>query len=108
VRPPLTKDSSILELLTNLERMLGPDAFHVADHWGDDLYAIGIASRADSRALVYISTLNHPPGRFSYECEAGKATSGPDDLPYDVADAHEDVSFEELVSAVRRHFCLAR
>jgi hypothetical protein len=102
--PSLTKDASILELLTRLEGTLGPGGFQVADRWDVDLFAVGIACPTDSRAVVYISTWNHAPGRFYYECESTNPAAGPDDLPFEVIAEGDDVTFDELVAAIRSHF----
>jgi hypothetical protein len=102
--PPLTKDASIVDLLTRLEHVLGAGSFVVADYWDADLCAIGIASAADSNAVVYLSTYGPAPDRFHFECELVNPNAGPDEMPYKVSEEREDASFDELVAAIRRHF----
>jgi hypothetical protein len=79
----MNKDASILDLVARLD--LPRRGWIVVDHWDADCMAIGIATPADLRRLVYVSTYDEKPNRYYYECEipAGPAadayvTSGRD------------------------------
>ena len=72
----------------------------VVDHWESDLCALGIAALHDPRRLVYVSTFNMPPGLFSYECEVGV---GPNMEEYTTTGYDNNVTYEELVGAIKQH-----
>jgi hypothetical protein len=96
----LDKTPAILSVLDRLRSRLGPDAFILADHWENDLCAIGIASPRDPRVLVYISTYTELPDRFGYELEMPQLGS---DAPYQATGRGTNVSFEELVGVIIEH-----
>jgi hypothetical protein len=103
---PLVKNRSFIELLERLERELGPDGYQIRDHWEGDLIATGVASPEDPEKLVYVC--EHVPGeRWDYECELAYLDAEEDEYPPTVEE-HENVGFEELLAAIRRHFARAR
>jgi len=97
----LDKDPAILELLRRLRSQLGPSAFVLADHWEQDLCAVGIASPLNPRVLVYISTYAERPGLYNYELELPPHPG--DESLYQVKGRAFDVSFEELAVVVAEH-----
>lgn len=101
MRDKIEKHSSIHRLLLGLDRELGHDIYVIEDDWEGDLCAIGIANPRDLRLVVYVSTYELPDGRFYFECET---RSAPGSDKYEVTNKEENVSFEELLSAIRSHF----
>jgi hypothetical protein len=97
----LVKDRSILTVLAKLRRRLGSDAFQVVDDWDADLFALGIAHPEEPRLLVYISTYQHPNGRYSVSLESPPAPGA--SLLYEPGGEHELLDFEELVEVVVEH-----
>src|SRR5262245_43960174 len=97
---PLDKDPKIVDLLDFLRDRLG-ECFVLADHWGIDLCAVGVASPANPGVLAYLSCYGEQPGRFNYELELPpEPGSG---RKYEVSGRGADVPTEELVEIVRRH-----
>ena len=92
------KDSSIVDLLDALN--LESRAWEVVDHWEGDLCATGVAARQDRRRLVYVSTFDHEPGRYSYQCEI---PNGPDEVDYRAVRSGENVTLRELIDAMELH-----
>ena len=97
----LDKDPAILAAIDGLRSLLGPYAFVLADHWEQDLCAVGIASPRDPGVLAYISCYGESPGRFNYELKM-PAPPG-DGFPYRVAATGSDVTLEELAGVVTGH-----
>jgi hypothetical protein len=97
----LEKDPAILAALDRLRSLLGPDAFVLADHWGADLCAVGIASPRDPGVLAYITCYGEAPGRFGYELELPPPPS--DESPYRAAGSGSGLSVEELAVIVAAH-----
>ena len=64
----LTKDHSILQILTHLEQRFGKNTFTITDYWDADLCAIGLADHY-GKYLLYISTYEKPKGTFYVEVE---------------------------------------
>lgn len=95
---PMIKDSSICELVARLD--LPRRGWQIVDHWEADLQAVGIASGAEVRRLVYVSSFSRAAGRFSYQCEV---PAGPVACDYQVVARGEDVSVDELICVVERH-----
>lgn len=90
------KDQTIRDLVAALP--MKENAWVVVDHWDADLCAIGIARADRPRQLVYISTFGRDPRRYDYQCEM---PSGPED--FRTTAAGDDVDFEALLGAVRKH-----
>jgi hypothetical protein len=102
--PAFVKDASVLDCLTQLERAMGSGVFRVVDHWDADLCAVGIASPGDAKRLVYVSTWQKEAGRYYYECEIPRLPTSEDEPNYAVVEKADDVDFDTLLAAVRRHF----
>ena len=98
---PTHKDGTITNVLARLESDLGPGAFVLADHWPDDLMAVGIARRSDPGYLVYISTLGCAAGRYHVELELPPKPN--DDFPYTPAGEFASVDYAALLETVRTH-----
>lgn len=96
----VTKDPEILALLEALRGSLGENSFRVVDRWDADLCAIGIANVAKEARLVYVSTFDQSPGRYSFELEVPDEGADP---PHQTVGAGEDVDFEELLRVVEEH-----
>ncbi len=93
------KQSSVRRLLGALG--LEARGWEAIDHWEADECAIGIAPKATPRLLVYVSTFGKAEGMYDYECEV---PSGPAGVDYVTADRGEDVTLEQLLTAMERHF----
>jgi hypothetical protein len=102
--PALVKDASVLDCLTQLERAMGSGAFRVVDHWDADLFAVGVATPGDVERLVYVCTWQKEAGRYYYECESPRVHASENEPNYAVAEKADDVDFDTLLAAVRRHF----
>ncbi len=102
--PSLEKDESILGLVSGLATALDPTNWQIVDHWEADLLAIGIASTAQPKLLVYVSTRNQPPGTYFYECESPPLTG--DDGPYRRGTSSDGVSFSDLAAVIETHLAL--
>ena len=96
------KDVSIRRLLSTVAARLGPAGWTVVDHWDADLFAIGVAKVDDPRILVYVSTYQHPTGKFYVECEV---PNGPEPSDYRVQQQGE-VDLEALLEILRTHLSL--
>lgn len=94
----MNKDASILDLIARLD--LPRRGWIVVDHWEADCMAIGIATPADPRRLVYVSMYDEEPNRYYYECEI-PAGSAPNE--YVTAERGQSVDFEELERVIHRH-----
>jgi hypothetical protein len=57
MRAVLEKEPRLIRALEALERRLGAGAFQIADHWGADHLAMGIASPSDVRTLAYVAVV---------------------------------------------------
>lgn len=99
----LEKDESIIRTLHSLRERFG-DALMVVDHWDADLVAVGVATLASARPLVYFSTWKREPGRYYVDLEWPAAPNS--DQPYEQGEKFEDVDFETLISIVARHLDL--
>lgn len=106
MRTDLEKDAAILSVLDRLAQRLGKDAFVIADHWPQDLCAIGVASTGDARVLAYISCFGNAAEQFDIELELPSVPG--DDFPYQVAGRASHLSFDELATAVAEHLGLPR
>jgi hypothetical protein len=93
------KDPTLVAVLRQLRKDLGPNAFVVEDHWEADLNAVGIARPSDRRFLIYIATWPEVSG-LSFQCEF-PASDG--DMPYESADMIDGATYEQLLSAARLH-----
>jgi hypothetical protein len=92
------KHRSIADLVKRLR--LAERGWGIVDDWDADLCAIGIARDDRPRQLVYVSTWRQKRGRYWYECETPKGRAATD---YLVVDTGEDVPFETLLRAMKRH-----
>ncbi|MDY7791693.1 hypothetical protein U0E10_27765 [Burkholderia ubonensis] len=92
------KDRTIQDLMAALP--MEENAWIVVDHWDADLCAIGIARADRPRQLVYISTFGRGRGRYDYQCEM---PSGPGEEDFTTTAAGDDVDFEALLVAVKKH-----
>jgi hypothetical protein len=102
--PDLTqydKDRSIIMVLQNLYKWMGPNAFVIYDHWGHDKSAIGIASPQNHSVLVYISTFGTPKNHYNVRLELPPKLDS--DFPYTEAGKYDTLNFEELVDIIRKH-----
>lgn len=97
----LAKDRSIRQLVSLLD--LGQRGWTLVDHWEADLCAVGIASDAEPRRLVYVSTYAKAPGTYDYECEV---PNGAQPTEYQTVASGEDASLVELVAVLERHLDL--
>ena len=95
----LTKDESLLDVLSRLRADLGKEAFLIRDHWDADLCAVGIERPGPGGQLVYISTWQRPAGSYYVELEV-PADSG---ASYEVAARFDSVEYSELLELVRGH-----
>lgn len=98
----LTKDPSLLNVLEELRRVFGPDAFSIVDHWSEDMLAIGIARPADQRYLVYLSVLEEA----EYYADLEAPSDPDDDFPYKEFGSYSGLSFDQLTSVVSRHLLI--
>ena len=98
---PSRKDETITQVLARLESDLGPTTFVLADHWADDLMAVGIGSPSDPRYLVYISTLGCATGHYHVELELPPQAN--DDFPYTPAGSFDAVDYATLLATVKKH-----
>ena len=89
----LDKDPAILAAIDGLLSQLGLDEFVLADHWEQDLCAVGVASPRDPSVLAYISCYGEPPGRFSDELEMSVPPG--DGIPYRVVATGSDITLKE-------------
>jgi hypothetical protein len=101
---PLHKEPAILDVLRRLQSRFGSGAFVVADHWEQDLCAVGIADPCEPGLLVYISIFGEEVGRFGYELELPPPPGC--ETPYQVAGRGSGLSFEELTRVVAKHLKL--
>lgn len=100
------KDVAVSQLLQRLAERLGPDSFHVVDHWRDDPYAIGITRPDNPGVLAYICTEETDPERIfvSLELPPGGEWA---DMPYTPAGGQNVRGFEELAAMIARHLSRA-
>jgi hypothetical protein len=77
---------------------LGP-AFVLADHWIDDIMAVGIGCPSDPRYLVYIGTIGCASGHYHVELELPPLENA--DFPYTTAGSFDSVDYAAL-AAYRR------
>jgi hypothetical protein len=101
MQTPGEKDLTIRQVLTRLEADLGPRVFVLADHWEQDLMAVGIACPLETGRLVYISTYRSPPGRYDVELEL-PPEPGSDSL-YSNAGRFDSVEYETLREIITTH-----
>ncbi|GAB4515766.1 MAG: hypothetical protein Tsb0020_34400 [Haliangiales bacterium] len=94
----LQKDVSILRLLEHLN--LSARGWMLVDYWDADRCAIGIATMAEPRRLVYVSTFARAEGRYDYACEAPAGDRLED---FTTLDEREDVDFDTLRQAMESH-----
>ena len=97
----LDKNPAILAALDHLQSRLGPDGFVLADHWEQDMCAVGISSPRNSSVLIYISCYGEVPDRFWYELELPSPPG--DEFPYQVAGSGTASSLGELTDIVAGH-----
>ena len=97
--PP--KDASITEAIARLRDRLGANAFAVADHWPDDMCAVGLEAPGDPGRLVYIATMGRARGRYDVFFELPPLPGS--ESPYEPAGDVHDIDFEQLLSAVADH-----
>ncbi len=100
------KDASIVKFVGELRKLVDSAGFALADHWADDPFAIGIASRSDPRRLVYVSTFQKEPLRYYVELEFPPEEKS--DLPFKKGTHAEDVGFDTAVEVIVRHLHAAR
>jgi hypothetical protein len=98
---PTPKDETITQVLVRLEANLGAGAFVLADHWADDLMAVGIARPSDPRYLVYITTLGCATDHYHVELELPPSPN--DDFPYTPAGSFDSLDYAELLKVVKKH-----
>jgi hypothetical protein len=94
----ISKTPEVLAVLDRLRADLGPDAFHVVDHWEGDLTAVGVAKPSDHGVLAYIGSFEDG---FYVELELPPPPG--DDFPYRVAGRHWGQRVEQVVQLVARH-----
>ena len=99
----MRKNKSILELLDRLK--IAAHDWVIADHWDSDLCAIGIATKAELRQLVYVSTYGKARGRYYFECEAPLTDSAEESV---VTESADDVGWDELLGVLVRHLDTVR
>jgi hypothetical protein len=99
------KDASITDVVARLRDRLGAGAFILADHWADDLCAVGLAATHEPGRLVYITTLRRAPGRYDLFFELPPPPGS--ELPYEPAGNVHDIGFEQLAAAVAQHLGLS-
>jgi hypothetical protein len=82
----LTKDCTILQLLSHLKQTFGEGSFQIEDYWDADLCAIGLADVTGSY-ILYVSTFEKPNHTYYAELEdnrqqgsTGKPTTVFEDL----------------------------
>ncbi len=98
---PTPKDETISQVLARLESDLGPAAFVLADHWPDDLVAVGIACPSDPRCLIHIGTIRCASGRYHVELELPPQPN--EDFPYTPAGSFDSVDYATLLKIVTEH-----
>jgi len=100
----LKKSKSVYQLLEQLRRRLGRDAFDVVDHWDADLCAVGVSRPGTASPLVYISTWRQPPGRYFVSLE--HAPEAAPDGPYKQGGEVKGLDLDKLVATIARHLNL--
>ena len=99
-RPP--KNPEVAALVERLRGDLGAGYFTEVPHWDDNLAAIGLASPADPRVLVYLCVM--PGAADAYlECELPASRDDPDEPPYEVASSGSYTDYGQILSIVRDH-----
>ena len=101
--PDMQNVERIKFVLAKLEKRMGMGAFRITDHWEGDLRAVGISARHDERQLAYIA-VGGAGGDERYFLELETSPAIDCELPYGVCGRYEDLSFEELVGLIVRHF----
>jgi hypothetical protein len=98
-RPP--KSREVAALVKRLQGDLGGGYFTEVPHWDGDQAAVGLASPADPRVLVYLSVL---PGDAAVylECERPAGQDTPD-VPYEVASSGTYTDYGQILSIIRHH-----
>jgi hypothetical protein len=98
-RPP--KNPEVAALVDRLRGDLGAGYFTEVPHWDGDLAAIGLASPADLRVLVYLCVMPGAADVF-LECELPASRDEPDEL-YEVASSGSYTDYGQILSTVRDH-----
>lgn len=91
-------------------RDLGPNTVTPIDNWPEDLIATGLQRRGDQSRLMYIALVLDAFGnalagdeRYYFECEI---LHPGEDIPYDVVERGERVTYDQLRDAAKRHLGL--
>lgn len=95
------KDPAIVRVVERLRADLGAGYFVEVPYWEADLLAVGLGRPDDPDVLVYVAVGMDDDG-FHVECET-PVVAGEEELPYRLAWRGENVSYDEVREAVRRH-----
>ena len=97
--PPKSRD--LAALVDRLRSDLGDNYFTKVPYWDGDQTAIGLASPADLRFLVYLSV--QPGDAALYlECERPPGQDAPD-APYEVASSGTYTDYGQILGVIRHH-----
>ena len=97
----LTKDASILNLLSKLNEEFGESFYDIVEHWEASLDSIGIASPKDNGVLVYITT--NEPSECTYQAHLELPSSDEEKL-YVGAGIKKNLDFASLKKVIENHF----
>ena len=101
------KDDRILAAVSRLRQAYGAERIAVADHWPDDVYAVGVESPDAPGVLAYLSVCERGDWYVALELPPGPAEVA-GEMPYRDAGVRAGVSLDDVVEIVGRHLGLAR
>jgi hypothetical protein len=96
------KSRGVAALVDRLQSDLGDGYFTEVPYWDGDETAIGLASPADLRVLVYLSIMPGDAAVF-LQCERPAGRDDDPDVPYEVASSGSYTDYGQVLNIVRHH-----
>ena len=101
------KDDRILAALSRLQEVYGAERIAVADHWPDDVCAIGVQRPDAPGVLAYLCVYERGDWYVSMELPPGPDKAAAE-MPYRDTGVRSGVSIDDVVEIVGRHLGLAQ